>query len=34
MTLPVSEKAKPRKVVVSGAASVVEDAAADEVTTD
>ena len=34
VTLPVTEKAKPRKVVVSGAAPVVEDAAADEVTAD
>jgi HSP20 family protein len=31
VTLPVSEKAKPRKVAVSGAGPVVEDAAADEV---
>ena len=34
VTLPVSEKAKPRKVAVSGAAAVIEDAAADDVTTD
>ena len=31
VSLPVSEKAKPRKVAVSGAAPAVEDAATDEV---